>query len=388
MLNVYVIQIILILFFGLLFREDKKKFLTAAFFVLFVVMAFRNATIVGNDSATSYYTQFNIIQNDELPWPNPGLPIIMKGIHLFSFSYQWVIIISAIWVCFAYYRLLVKYSENSFISVMWFMGMLFYTFFFSALKQAWAMGFLCFAFDAIFEKKPFRFLILVGFATIFHFPALVFLPAYWIAKSKINKAFPVLMFSVLVVVFIFRTQILDLMTTTYAKGEGEYSSDVSFIGTKFIFMVLMLAFGFYQYFSQNFNISDESNTFSALIYFMGIAAVIQTFCYYNNIFERLADYYYQFSILFVPLILSRKDYVASQIEQNEHGLTHLTQNSTGTLNKKSIRNYTLSDIDIVTVLSVIISAFCVWRFLSYTGSGADNLTPFYFLWQWKQSAVV
>ena len=47
MFSIYVIQILLILFFGYLFRNDKKKFLTAAFIILFVVMAFRDAGRIG-----------------------------------------------------------------------------------------------------------------------------------------------------------------------------------------------------------------------------------------------------------------------------------------------------------------------------------------------------
>ena len=96
MISIYVIQIILILVFGYLFRDNKKRFLIAAFLVLFVVMAFRNARMVGNDSATSYYGMFAGIQTAEVPWPNPGLTIIMKGIRHITPDYQWVIIITAL----------------------------------------------------------------------------------------------------------------------------------------------------------------------------------------------------------------------------------------------------------------------------------------------------
>ena len=381
MINIYSFQIILILFFGFLFRENKKRFLVAAFITLFVVMAFRNARIVGNDSTTSYYGEFEGIAKAEITWPNPGLPILMKAIHLFSNNYQWVIIITAIWVCFAYYKLLVKYSENGFISVMWFMGMLFYPFLFSALKQAWAMAFLCFAFDAIFEKKPFRYILFVGLAVIFHFPALIFLPAYWIAKLKINRAFPILMFGVLVSVFIFRSRILNLMTSAYSKGEEVFSSDGRFIGTKVVFMILILAYGFYQFFTQKSDSSHDKHRFSTLIYFMGLAAVIQTFCFYNNIFERLADYYFQFSILFIPLILSRNNYASSLSESIQSPQNNSLSGSGATLEKKKLRNYTIDDIDLNSVLALLVTVFCVWRFISYIISGSASLLPFYFFWQ-------
>lgn len=380
MINVYVIQIVLIIIFGYLFRNDKKKFLIVAFIILFVLMAFRNARLIGNDSASSYYNEFSDIQKSELPWPNPGLPFLMKIIRHFTDDYQWVIVITAIWVCVAYYKLIVKYSENGFISVMWFMGMLFYTFLFSALKQAWAMAFLCFAFDAIFEKKPIRYLIFVGLAALFHFPALIFLPAFWIAKLKINRAFPILMFGVLVVVFVFRTRILNLMISTYSQGTDEYLSSTAFFGTKFILMLVILAYAFYRY----FKVDKGNEIFGAMLYFMGIAAVIQTFCFYNNVFERLADYYYHFSILFMPLILIRE--TSGNEVDGKTGFNSPSSESV-TLTKKRISNYSFDDVDISTVLAIVITVFCVWRFISYTGSGNGNLIPFYFFWEGMSTSV-
>ena len=40
--------------------------------------------------------------------------------------------------------------------------------------------------------------------------------------------------------------------------------------------------------------------------FVAVATVIQLFSVYNNVFERLADYYFQFSIIFVPFILDQR----------------------------------------------------------------------------------
>ena len=372
-LSIYVIQMLYILICGYVFKNSKRRFLIAAFFALFVVMAFRSATKIGVDSATSYYTGFSNAPFAGFGWPNPGLTFVMKMIHRFSGDYQWFIVITAAWVCFAYYKLLVKYSENGFISVMWFMGMLFYTLLFDALKQAWAMAFLCFAFDAIFEKKTIRFLVFVGLASLFHFPAFVFLPAYWISKLKLNKSFPIIMSVIFVFVFFFRTQILDLMNSTYGSGEGSYSSEARFFGTKVIFMILMLAFGFYQFFKRNNNTDEDNSFFSTLMYFMGIAAVIQTFCYYSNNFERLADYYYQFSILFVPLLLSRNKYGLKNNHDNNQFQVGDTSESVGAILQASF-------LDIETLLFIIITVFCVFRYLTYM-IGNSFFSPYYFFWQ-------
>ena len=377
--SIYFIQILYILVCGFVFKNSKRRFLIAAFIALFVLMAFRSAAKIGFDSATSYYGEFLNIQNIGYKWPNPGLPFVMKTIHRFTGDYQWVIIITAAFVCFAYYKLLVKYSENGLVSVMWFMGMLFYTFMFSALKQACAMAFLCFAFDALLEKKIIRYLVFVFLATLFHFPALIFLPAFWIAKLKIDKLFPIIMFSLFAFVFVFRSRILNMMNETYGSGETKYSSNVQFLGTKVIFMILMLAYGFFQYYNRNYNKNHEANQFSTLMYFMGIAAVIQTFCFYNNIFERLADYYYQFSILFVPLIISSKQY-DSKKTKNGKPQTSNAAGSGEVLLQDGLAKYSVGNVDIGIVIYAVITVFCIYRYVTYMINDA-HFSPFYFFWQ-------
>ena len=379
-ISVYVLQMVYILICGYVFKNSKRRFLIASFLALFVVMAFRHARMVGVDSATSYYTAFSGIQTADLGWPNPGLTLVMKAIRRFTGDYQWVIIISAAWVCFAYYNLMVKYSENGFISVMWFMGMLFYTFLFDALKQAWAMAFLCFAFDSIFKNKPIRFIVFVGLAALFHFPALVFLPAYWIAKLKISRIFPILMIGVFAVVFIFRSQILDLMTSTYAKGESNYETEVQFIGAKVVFMFILLAYGFYLYFKYNYDTRNDGRFFSTLIYFIGVATVIQTFCYYNNIFERLADYFFHFSVLFVPLILFRKEEYFIPSETVRADSNSITSSSTYVLSKENKKTNSIASVDLSMILAIIVVMFCVFRFC-LTMINHPNLSPYYFFWQ-------
>ena len=379
-ISIYVLQMVYVLICGYVFKNSKRRFLIASFLALFVVMAFRYAELVGIDSATSYYTAFSGIQTADLGWSNPGLPLVMKVIRHFTDDYQWVIIISAAWVCFAYYKLMVKYSENGFISVMWFMGMLFYTLLFDALKQAWAMGFLCFAFDAIFEKKPIRFLVFVMLAALFHFPAFVFLPAYWIAKLKINRLFPILMVGFFVVVYIFRTQLLSSMEVAYGKGESNYETEVQFFGTKVIFMIILLAYGFYLYFKYNYDTKKDGQFFSTLIYFIGIATVIQTFCYYSNIFERLADYYFHFSVLFVPLILFEKDKDLIPSETISADSNSITSSSTYLLSKEKTKYNSMSAVDLSLILSIIVVLFCVFRFC-LTMINHPNLSPFYFFWQ-------
>ena len=48
--------------------------------------------------------------------------------------------------------------------------------------------------------------------------------------------------------------------------------------------------------------SGEDKVYNSLLMIIGVATVIQTFSSYNNTFERLADYYFQFAIVFIPMV--------------------------------------------------------------------------------------
>ena len=199
---------------------------------------------------------------------------------------------------------------------------------------------------------------------------------YWIAKLQINRSFPILMFSVLVIVYIFRSQIVSLMTSAYSKGNLEYSSTVAFLGTKFVLMVLILLYALYLYYTAE----AKNRVLGALIYFMGLAAVIQTFCFYSNTFERLADFYYQFSILFMPLVVKGNTYDSKETVQSDLSYTNGISGSGDSLAKKRIIKYTFADISVSTVFAVVITVFCVWRYVSYMQNDAF-FSPFYFFWQ-------
>lgn len=361
-MNIYILLVLFLCFFSILFYREKDhgKQLFCSFILLFIIMGFREARLIGNDSATSYLNHYiNAMYNPiDMAWnKNVGFYILFKCFAANNIDYQVFLIFEAAFVCYAYGRLLKKYSPDPFISILWFLGMLYYTLLFSALKQAFAMALVCFAFDAMMQKKIVRYLVYVVLAMLFHFPAIVFLPAYWLVKMKIDKHFLFTLFIAFVLVFIFRERILNLANDIY-YGEGSgytYSSNAKFLGTKVILMVFSIVVGVLLR-KPDYR---QDSIYTSILMIMCFAAVFQTFCYYNNIFERMADYYYQFSILFIPMIFdSRKRNV---------GLIMANESSTIT--------------SILFLGRITIIAFCIFNFLIYVLNNRQ-LSPFVFFWQY------
>lgn len=355
-MNIYIWLIVFIILMAIIFRgeERKKWFLIIAFFALFFVMGFRKATVVGVDSATSYLNSFNRMKYTSPEFKtNFAFYYLMKIIYdITGGDYQFFIAFVSAFIIFSYFFLIKKYSTRPLISILWFMGMLYYTFLFSALKQAMAMAILCYAFDAIMKKKPIRFVVFVAVAACFHFPALVFLPAYLISKMDIGRKYFIVLGALLAFAFLFRSRILNLMTQSYNNGESSYETEsVQFFGTKVILMILIVILAYILR-----TPDKEDRLYTILLLFMGVAVVFQTFCYYNNIFERLADYYYVFSILCIPMIFENTG--------NHHSL---------------ISAQSLPSINLIGTL--VVSGFSIWRFLSSVVVPFAHLLPYLFYWE-------
>ena len=344
-------------------QRNSKKFIVVAFLLLFVVMGLRDVNAFGADASGtsgSYPVIFRNIGLTELSELynkggenyNIGFSYLVKLLYeLTNGNYQLFVTIISLFAVFSYVRFIKRYSSSPIQSVLCFLGLLYYTLLFDALKQTVAMSILLFAFDAIIEKKPIKFIVLALVAAVFHFPALVFLPAYWIAHIKIGRNYIILLAVLLVVTYLYRDQFLNLMLDAYGGDNVEATMEgIRFLRNKAIIMVVMVVFA-----TLVRPPTPEDNVYDALLMFAGIAIVLQTFCGYNNIFERLADYYFHTAIVFIPLIFEK---------DAEEGYSIAM-----------IRNKQIKEI-----APLLICAFAIWRFLSFVNnSGVYN--PFRFIWQ-------
>ncbi len=341
-------------------RPKNKPFIYSACFLMFVAMGFRDVLKNGNDSASSYYHQYQRIHEAGYPSLsqlffgnyNTGYRYLMKFCDSIGLDYQGFIIVIAAFAMASLAFLIYKYSVSPVQSICYYMGLLIYIFMFDALKQTLAMAVLIYAFDALMEKKPVRFYILVILASFFHFPALVFLPAYLISEMRLDgEGYFIMLGCLMLFTFLFRTQIINLMFDTYSKNETVEFIDLSgskFLSNKVIVMlVIVLA-------ALVFRPPTKSDTlYNVLLKFMGVAIVLQTFCVYNNIFERLADYYFIYSVIFIPLVFENKKL------------------------KVNVLGAELSYI-LKTIAPLMICTFGIWRFIRYVGN-SEFFSQFYWM---------
>lgn len=361
MINAYTIMMALVLLLGLLMHGDKKgnrKYILLSCAIMFVILGLRDVTLIGNDTRSTYLSNFHRMVDRS--WESMLQSYAFDGnscYYLFAKlfnvitnnNYQYYITITSALMMLVYAHFVQRYSVSPVQSFCYYWGLLLFLFMFSALKQAFAMTILLLAFDAVVDRKLLKFLFLTILASQFHFPALVFLPAYWIAMLRPGRYFIFLLAVLLLVTYLFRNQLLTLMMNAYEDDTGsEYTLSGRFFSTKvFIMLIIVIAAVILR------RPTLENRTYNILLEFVSISIVFQTFCTYDNIFERLADYYFQFSVVLIPMIFERD------------------------IHSESILSNRL-DVVVKTVAPYLFSAFGVWRYADIIQIDATHFLPFRF----------
>ncbi len=366
MINAYTLMLAAIILLGFSMHgyvRGNKKYIVIAFLLLFCIMGLRDVNAFGSDASGSngsYVVSYRGMKNtawDDIASEddenyNLGFSYLMKLVYeLSDGDYQTFITVISAFFMFSYAHFVKRYSPDPMQSVLYFLGLLYFLMLFDILKQAIAMSILLFAFDAVMEKKLIKFILLTLLASWFHFPALVFLPSYIIGQIKVGKRYLIVLGAVLLLTYIFREQILQLMLDSYGKGDIEGGLDgIKFLRNKVVIMIVIVVAAVALR-----PPTPDDRLYNTLLVFAGVAIIFQTFCGYNNIFERLADYYFQTAIVFIPLVFEKCE-------------------------KKSPFLDVISDRRMKTVAPFVFCAFAAWRFATMV-TNSPTYMPFRFMWQ-------
>ncbi len=271
-------------------------------------------------------------------------------------EFQIFLIAVAIFIQAAVAYLIYKYSPLPWLSFLVWNCIGFYSFGFSAIKQSIAMGLIMIAFVGIMEEKPKKFALFTILAGVVHAPSLVFIPAYFLSKQKFTLRTLIIYICGAAVVFVNKNQIVELMREFYY--EDKVFGDDSGLGGRFFLIVIFIIAGFAL---KGFN----GKYFSKVANLIVVAAVLQMFSGFDNVFTRLTDYYLQFLIIFVPL--SFGDYKDEKLSDVSEGIS----------------------LDIPPRLKFIIiiflSAFLIWFYSTYILGvemiEVDDYTNYRFFWE-------
>ena len=265
------------------------------------ICAFRYQFLTGD--LIKYNTEFRHLRDvgyfsDQAihEWKNTGFSWMMKFVgDTTGGNYQALLIVLAVICCCIAGVFVYRYSPKPWFSfVVWNCMSFYLTYDFLAIKQGLAMAILMLSMMCIFEKKPVWFLIWTLLAGFIHMPALCFLPAYFLANRKLNKEMILFYLFSAVVIFYSRNQIVNLVGEIYYE-DSSFTLRKGELGGRTIVILMILVAGFLL---KGFREKRFSQLFNIIV----VAAIFQMFSGFDNIFTRLADYYLQFTVLFIPMI--------------------------------------------------------------------------------------
>ena len=365
-MNIFMMMAVAVLVLALLMRGDvpqNKKYIILACLLMFALYGLRDAYSIGNDSSSSYLHSFQEMEtttwaelregrdlNDNLFWRM----LVKLGYIVFAGDYQLFIAVISAFVMIVFGRFVYRYSASPVQSFVYYWGLLFYTMNFNVLKQSLAMSLVLLAFDAIMARKLIRYLITIAIAAMIHFPVLIFLPAYWIVDLNPRKEFPVLLVIALGAIYLWRDQILNFVVQFYYE-DRVFEGEERFLTGKVMVMGALVLIAYFLRPPEK-----ENRVYSASLQFVAIATTIQLFSVYNNVFERLADYYFQFAVIFVPFIFDRRIRDKRKLEKSA----------------------------IITVAPYILTVLCLYRFNDIVTRENSYLIPYKFFFQSESAEQV
>jgi hypothetical protein len=287
---------------------------------------------------------------------NVGIRVFFHYGNQLGLSFDACLFIIAAFSAIALGVLIFRYSPSPYWSYLMYIAMGFYIFTFSGLKQTIAMGFICIAMIGLLEGRFWVFLIWTLFAALFHAPAMIFLGAYPFARKKPDSLYVLILISLVVIIYFFRNQIVEQLAELYYNDE-EVLEASSGVGGRFLMMLLILALAYYL---RPLRVHDKQ--YGYVFNIMVIAAALQTFSRFNNVYTRLTDYYFQFVVLFIPMMLQTSKSQASLMLERKGEIRYHTQ-------------------DVYFLLAIGITGFAIWYYRNYVNASQTFLQGYKFFWE-------
>ena len=311
----YILMVAAVLLFGALLPQNGPK--RIRYIVLMTVLhtclcGFRYMFITG-DLHKYYYTFLN---SGSYGWFSPELWAEGRNFGFFYFNkiiylltngdFQALLFIISAIIHIVLGYIIFRFSPAPWFSYLVWNCMSFYIFGFNAIKQALAMAFVMLSFIGIAERRLGVYLSMMAIAGAIHMPALVFLPVYWLAGMKVKPNMVMLYILLGVALYVFKDQFVAFIRTFYYEDDEVlvYSGKV---GSRMIMILGFTAFGLL---FQGF----RDPVMGSLFHIMAIATILQLLAGFDNIFTRLTDYYFQMSVLYLPMTFFRREQVSKYTE--------------------------------------------------------------------------
>lgn len=282
---------------------NKKVYIVLVMLSFFIVAGFRDFSI-GIDTK-QFTNAFNLIVEGRDTRYELGFVYLCKIIGYFTSDAGVLLILVSMLGSITIGYLIYKESSNVLLSVLLFMFLNFYFLSMNMMRQWIALCIVLFGYELFLTKdKYLLFFASCIFAFLFHKTALcclLFIPIRVFKKFHFSDLFMLVVVSISATLFVFSSKILPLVLGIFDYKEyllSEFTKGSNIAGyllfaVSFLLMVITYYYG---------HVKDGENKEYFLV--ICLAVVIFSLGIKISIFERIANYFYIFTVFKFPSVLS------------------------------------------------------------------------------------
>jgi len=227
-----------------LYKAYSNFYILISFLVLVLVAGLR-AESVGTDTS-SYVRHYKNLNGAVESVFNSSFEVGFQTLEYISINISqeyWVFLTLIAFVTVSLYlKAIYCYSNIPYVSVLVFITLGYYTFFFNGARQGIACAFYALSIGAMINGKFLKYLIIVLVASLFHKTALITIPFYFLFRQKFsyNKLAVIVLLS-LVSIFSF-AKLIGFGTNISSKYEVYKSMEATGGESLTLFYVILCAF--------------------------------------------------------------------------------------------------------------------------------------------------
>lgn len=322
----------------------ENLFMTISFFILWLIAGFRGDFTADYRSYSDlfhYYNNFTLIEIFNMNfYEEIGYVILNKLIGIFTDNEIYFMLIISYVILQIFYREFKKNSSYIWLSILLFINIgAFYTSF-NIMRQILAASIIFSGSKYLYERRFYKYLLIVVIATLFHKTSLLMLPFYFILNFRFNIKNVILIIITAFISGFFVDKIVEIIQSywytgyTYGMSGLNYTSAVVPLSI-LIFVLLHSKLLDAQKTMENIWI----NTVVFYAFFSVIGLKVQ-------MLQRFSEFFGPFVLLIIPYIISK------------------------------IRDKNLRVIYLLTITILLIA----YNYITLSGTGYD---PYYFIWDVK-----
>jgi hypothetical protein len=208
---------------GLSERQSKallRIYLLLVFAAFFVIAAIREGTGYDYNLYAQWYERLIFDDYESVSaWSREkGFAVPLKILTVITLDKQPMFALISFFIAAGTVAYIYRNSNCACVSVAAFISLGFYYNSLNFMRQFTAAVIVAFALSCVASKQPVRFLVLVLFASCFHFSALLALPFYFILKIRMNLAVLSAYGVITVLSLVFSVPAIEFVTEYFYKG--------------------------------------------------------------------------------------------------------------------------------------------------------------------------